>query len=143
MKQNKVIQITNSALTPDLKTWVYQEFSEHAVITVGFDGLTNEPITFIAKDNDIIIAICTCQLFWGNLHIKYLFTKKEYQRQGIAKTLMQYALAYGKEQDASFAFAETMSFQAPEFYQKLGFKVDLERTGFTQDLSYLYLSKAL
>lgn len=36
-----------------------------------------------------------------------------------------------------------MSFQAPEFYQKLGFKVELKCDGYSEDTSFYYLRKDL
>lgn len=56
---------------------------------------------------------------------------------------MQHALEYGKLRGCRFAFVETMSFQAPEFYQKLGFSIDFKREGFDAGASFYYLRKIL
>jgi len=57
--------------------------------------------------------------------------------------LIEHVLCYGKEQGCSFAFVETMNFQAPEFYQKLGFQIELKRDGYAGDSSFYYLRKDL
>jgi ribosomal protein S18 acetylase RimI-like enzyme len=57
--------------------------------------------------------------------------------------LIEHALRYGKEQGCSFAFVETMNFWAPEFYQKLGFQIELKRDGYVGDSYLYYLSKEL
>jgi ribosomal protein S18 acetylase RimI-like enzyme len=36
-----------------------------------------------------------------------------------------------------------MNFQAPEFYQKLGFQIELKRDGYAGDSSFYYLRKDL
>jgi ribosomal protein S18 acetylase RimI-like enzyme len=135
--------ITKTFLTPELKASIYSEFSKHATNVVGFDGLANEPIVFEIKDNGIRLGVCVCQLFWGNLHIKYLLTLEGHRRRGIARALMKHALTFGRDQGCNFAFVETMSFQAPEFYQKLGFKVELKRDGYAAGTSFYYLRKDL
>jgi len=52
-------------------------------------------------------------------------------------------LRYGKEYGCSFAFVETMNFQASEFYQKLGFQIELKRDGYAGDRCFYYLRKDL
>ena len=110
-------KIVQSPITPALREYIYAEFANHAIQSVGHDGLENDPIAFQMNDNDINIAACCVQLFWGNLHIKYLLVHEQYRRQGIAKLLIQHALDYGKDKGCKFAFVETMSFQALDFYK--------------------------
>mgnify|MGYP003348807970 FL=1 len=136
-------KITIGALTSELKDSIYKDFADHAISTMGFNGLSDEPIAFEINGNGINIGVCVCQLFWGNLHIKYLITRKGYKGQGIGRGLIEHALRYGKEQGCSFAFVETMNFQAPEFYQKLGFQIELKRDGYAGDSSFYYLRKDL
>lgn len=132
-------KITQSCLTPELRDAIFQEFSQHAINAVGFDGLATQPVVFEMIDNGLNMGVCVCQLFWGNLHIKYLLTKEAYRERGVGRTLMDHALRYGKEQGCRFAFVETMNFQAPEFYQKLGFTVELKRDGYAAGTSFYYL----
>lgn len=68
-------KITIGALTSELKDSIYKDFADHAISTMGFNGLSDEPIAFEINDNGINIGVCVCQLFWGNLHIKYLITR--------------------------------------------------------------------
>jgi ribosomal protein S18 acetylase RimI-like enzyme len=56
---------------------------------------------------------------------------------------MEHAFAFGKESRCHFAFVETMSFQAPEFYQKLGFEIELKRDGYAAGTSFYYLKRML
>ncbi len=56
---------------------------------------------------------------------------------------MEYALEFGKKRGCQFAFVETMSFQALEFYQKNGFAIDFSREGYARNTSFHYLRKDL
>ena len=56
---------------------------------------------------------------------------------------MEYALTYGRDNKCSFAFVETMSFQAIGFYQKIGFELEFTRSGYKRDTSFYYLRKSL
>lgn len=136
-------QITQTTLTPELKASIYEAFAKHAIDSVGFDGLAQEPVAFEIIENDVSLGVVVCQLFWGNLHIKYLLTNKEHRGRGIARALMEHAFDFGKEKGCHFAFVETMSFQAPEFYQKLGFEIELKRDGYAAGTSFYYLKKVL
>jgi ribosomal protein S18 acetylase RimI-like enzyme len=130
-------------LTPDLKKRVLEGFAQHSISSIGFNGLSQEPIAFEIQIGDDFVGCIVVQIFWGQLHIKYLFVEEPYRGKGYAKEFMKYALNFGKSQGCSFAFVETMSFQAPEFYQKLGFKVEMVRHGYERDTSLYYLKRDL
>ncbi|MCP5369348.1 MAG: GNAT family N-acetyltransferase [Rickettsiaceae bacterium] len=129
--------------TQELKTNINKEFTRYAIAEKGFDGVAEEPIAFVAKENNIVMGICVVQLFWGNLHVKNLLVYEEYRRAGVGRELIAHALEFGKKQGCKFAYVETMSFQAPEFYQKLGFRVELKRDDYAGNSSFYYLRKDL
>ncbi len=54
-----------------------------------------------------------------------------------------HTLAYGKSRRCHFAFVKTINFQAPEFYQKFGFKIELIRKDYECNTSFIYLKKDL
>ena len=136
-------KITQTTLTSELKASIYEAFAKHSIDSVGFDGLAQEPVAFEIMENDVSLGVVVCQLFWGNVHIKSLLTNKEHRGRGIARALMEHAFDFGKENGCHFAFVETMSFQAPEFYQKLGFEVELKRDGYAACTSFYSLKKVL
>lgn len=136
-------QIIQGKLTAEIKQNIFDQFSQDALQKVGFDGLTEEPIAFCAKINSVIVGACGMQLFWGQLHIKYLMVEKSWRNQGIGGELLKQALNYGAERKCNFAFVETLSFQAPDFYQKHGFKIELRRDGYAKNQSFYYLKRDL
>lgn len=137
---NKIYQ---STLTPKLRTKIYEAFSKAAIKATGIDGLNEEPITFEIRNDDNVIACVGVQMFWGQLHIKYLFVQEQYRLQGIATELMKRAFEFGKSRGCTFVFVETMNFQALEFYQKLGFEIELSRHGYDKGTSFHYLRRNL
>lgn len=82
-------------------------------------------------------------MFWGQLHIKYLFVQEQYRLQGIATELMKHAVEFAQSRGCTFAFVETMNFQALEFYRKLGFNIELSRYGYNKGSSFHYLKRDL
>jgi ribosomal protein S18 acetylase RimI-like enzyme len=189
--------ITVLPLTSKRKAWIYHALSRHAIDVMGFDGLAEQPIPFVIRDDGQDIGVCVVQYFWGNLHIKYLVTHESYRGLGIdpmklrmrffcfalcpmigaqkilhrngyarffrldpgidifaeipsfsislglARQLMEHALNFGKNRGCAFAFVETLSFQSPVFYQKLGFDIELKRDGYAGGASFYYLRKDL
>lgn len=136
-------RILKNKLRDEIKKKIFDGFGSHAIESTGINGLQEDPISFeIFHDQEFVGAI-VIQPFWGQLHIKYLFVQKDYRGQGIARELMNHALEFGKKQGCHFAFVETMSFQAPEFYQKMGFKIEFSRSGYAKNTCFHYLKKNL
>ena len=136
-------EIHQSLLTPELKNKIHEIFSKSAIDATGINGLSGDPISFEVRQGEDFIGCVVVQIFWGQLHIKYLVVEKQYRGQGIATSLMNRAFEFGKSKGCSFAFVETMSFQAPTFYQRLGFNVDFSRHSYDKETSFHYLSKDL
>ncbi len=140
------MNIQEIPLTPALKEHIEKGFSQHAIEQVGVDGF-NEYIAFQVEDEGVYKGVITVRLFWGQLYIAYLFVEKAYRGQRIGEALMTHALEFGKSKGCTFAFLQTMSFQAPNFYEKLGFKIDFVRPGYlpgySSQTSFYYLSKGI
>ena len=68
------------------------------------------------------LAGLTGETFGKWLCIKYLFVSEELRGQGIGKRIIEMAEDEAKKRDCKYAFVDTFSFQAPEFYQKMGYK---------------------
>lgn len=140
-KSKCIMQIHEQALTSELKQIIYNGFKEHDISLYGTVGIT-ESISFCIKDiHDNVIAAVVVHMLWGALHIKYVWTHKNHRNKGCATTLMHRVFEYAKEKECPFAFIETMSFQAPEFYKKFGFVLELERKGYAHNTSFCYLRK--
>lgn len=136
-------QIQQNKLCDEVKKRIFDGFGSQAIESTGINGLCEEPISFEIFHKTEFVGAIVVQPFWGQLHIKYLFVEKKYRGQGIARQLMNHALEFGIKRGCHFAFVETMSFQAPEFYQKMGFAIEFSRPGYAKNTTFHYLKKSL
>jgi len=134
------MDIVKKPLTTELKDKIYSGFKELAIQAVGQDGI-GDPLAFVAMQTNEYIGAVVLQPFWGALRIKYVWVDKAYRKKKIGTLLMQQAFEYGMNLNFPFAFVETMSFQALEFYQKLGFTLEFTRHGYSKGLEFHYLRK--
>lgn len=137
-----MIEVRQQSLTEDLKKQIYQGFSRHAIAMTGYDEKF-DPVAFVANDKECFAGAIVAGLFWGALHIKYIYVESEYRGKGVGALLMEYALKYGRDKACPFAFVETMSFQALDFYRKIGFELEFTRSGYKHGTSFHYLRKFL
>ena len=138
-----IFQINQNKLTDEVKNKIFNGFSQQAIESTGINGLNEDPLSFEIFDETEFVGAIIVQLFWEQLHIKYLFVEKNYRGQGIARLLMNHALEFGIKRACHFAFVETMSFQAPGFYQKMGFVIEFSRPGYSKNTTFHYLKKSL
>lgn len=136
------ITVFEEALTKELEARICHGFREHAINAVSHDGGVAS-YAFVAKDQEQVVGAVIVKTFWGALHIKHLWVAPAYQGQGIGKSLMAKALEKGCVLNCSFAYVETLSFQALDFYKKLGFTEDFVRHGYAQGTAFHYLQKSL
>jgi ribosomal protein S18 acetylase RimI-like enzyme len=137
---NLKLSILEELPSKDLEKKIYQEFCKHAIESVGNDG-NIAPYAFIARDDKKIIGAVVIKTFWGALHVKYLYVNSGYRGQGVGKQLMTQAFDKGKSLGCRFAFVETMSFQAVDFYKSLGFVEEFVRSGYDKNTSFYYMRK--
>jgi ribosomal protein S18 acetylase RimI-like enzyme len=99
---------------------------------------------FIRNEEDQIIAGCNGCVIFGCVYTDQLWVDPNYRNQGLARSLMQQVHEYARKQGCRMATLCSMNFQnAIKFYEKLGYKVDFERQGYTKDASCLFLRKDL
>ncbi|MBI4763091.1 MAG: GNAT family N-acetyltransferase [Deltaproteobacteria bacterium] len=88
-----------------------------------------------------IIAGINGQSYWGRLHIENLWVHESYRKKGLGKELIELAEKTSKEQGCSGIDLDTMSFQAPGFYEKMGFNKVGEIANYKQGIKRFYYSK--
>ena len=102
------------------------------------------PLSVLAHDDrGALIGGVTGKTFWNWLYIDILWVKKEDRTQGIGHKLVHEAETLALKRGCLAAYLWTESFEAPDFYQKLGyqkfavkedFPVDHQRIGFMKSL---------
>ena len=75
-----------------------------------------------AEDRSVIGGLfATTQFLW--LRIDIMATKEDQRRQGVGRALFSSAEQIARERGCRYAFTDTMDYQAPAFWEKVGFKV--------------------
>lgn len=111
-------------------------FNNEKIKHLNPDKFINKPLEIIVKNdvNEIIGGIYGRSI-WGTIEVKTFVVKEEYRNQGIGKQLIQTLENEAKIRNCKYIILDTFSFQAPDFYLKMGFhKQGLKRI-FLKDLT--------
>ena len=89
---------------------------------VGDDGHT--PLHLIEYDADgSIIGGLLGGTYWGWMYIDILWVREDHRRQGVGSRLLTEAEKEAMRRGCHHVHVDTMSWQAPAFYQKHGYEV--------------------
>lgn len=103
-----------------------------------------EKINIILKDDEQrILGGILGYIDWKCFHIEILWVDDELRGQGQGKVLMNHAETIAKEKGCNLIRLETFSFQAPDFYKKLGYKVLGKLENYPEGFDHYYLYKRL
>lgn len=98
---------------------------------------------YYEDDNGTKLAGLTGETFGNWLCIKYLFVSENLRGRGIGKEIMNMAEAEAKLRGCKYAFVDTFSFQAPDFYPKLGYREVFALTEYPYTGARFYYTKVL
>jgi len=102
------------------------------------------PFAILVRDKENeIVAGCNGSIIFGSIYTDQLWVDPNLRKHGIGKKLMEAVHEYGKKHGCTIATVATMSFQAPNFYKKLGYKIDFSREGYNKGASCIFMSKKL
>lgn len=75
-----------------------------------------------AEDRAVIGGLFgTTQFSW--LKVEIMATRKDWRRKGVGTALLAHAEEVARERGCSYAFTDSMDYQAPGFYEKAGYRV--------------------
>lgn len=111
--------------------------------TIG-DG-RNTPLTFFLRDeNDVIVGgVHGNYGKFGWLYISTLWVSEQVRGRGYGAQLMNHIEGEAIKAGCVHAYLDTFSFQAPDFYKKLGYTVFGELEDFPAGHSRCFLRKRL
>jgi ribosomal protein S18 acetylase RimI-like enzyme len=95
------------------------------------------------KDEGEIIAGLFGQSYWDWLYVKYLWVSEDHQRQGLGRQLMGIAEEEAIRRGCIGIHLNTYSFQAVDFYRKLGYAIFGEIRDYPRGEMRYYLLKQL
>lgn len=102
------------------------------------------PIGIYYEDDDgRKFAGLTGETFGNWLCIKYLYVDEKLRGTGIGSKIMEAAENEAKNRGCKYAFVDTFSFQAPAFYEKLGYKEVFALTDYPYTEERYYYTKEL
>ena len=85
----------------------------------------------------------TARIGFDWMFVELLFVPERLRGQGVGRQLMEQAEAVARERDCVGIWLDTFSFQAPGFYQKLGYELFGEITNFPAGNSRFFFQKHL
>lgn len=112
--------------------------------TKQFENEINKPLEIIARNeqNEIIGGIYGRSI-WGTLEIKILVVKDVARNTGVGRKLMMKAEIEARNRKCRFISLDTFSFQAPGFYEKIGFEKFATEADFPMGFEKYYYRKKL
>ena len=101
------------------------------------------PVRAVFVESGEVVAGITGAAYWGKLHIRILWVHPDYQFRGLGSRLVDWAEERGRELRCMSALVDTMSFQAPAFYERRGYRRFGESRGYEGGASRYYFEKDL
>lgn len=115
------IKFSNGYLNDRQQRIVSAGFEKHADLnqTPKFEKI---PLNWSAtEDNRGLLAVLTADVLWDWLYIDELWVDESYRNTGVGKKMMMLAEDYAASQHLTGIWLWTQSWQAEEFYVKLGY----------------------
>lgn len=86
--------------------------------------LSNETkkISFCFIENNVILGRIVGIVHWDYIQIELFFVSEEARGKGVGLSLLSKVEELAKENKVSYILLETMSFNAPKFYENRGFE---------------------
>ena len=101
------------------------------------------PVRAAIVETGRVAAGIDCAVYWGKLHVRLLWVHHDHRSQGLGYRLMAWAEERGRELKCVSVVVDTMSFQAPDFYAKLGYRQFGVSGGYEGGASRRYFEKRL
>jgi GNAT superfamily N-acetyltransferase len=103
-----------------------------------------EKVSFVIRDDhDEIVGGVVGETFWHHLHIDFLWVAEDYRKEGYGVKLIERIEDYAKAKGCYLAVLDTFSFQAPDFYKKLGYREFGVLEGFPKGSHQHFMEKRL
>lgn len=102
------------------------------------------PLACFARSADGVLLGGAIARTWGQCcELQQLWVNEPHRRHGVGRRLVQLVEAEARRRGCTLLYLETFSFQAPEFYRRLGFEPACEFTGFPEGIVKYVMRKDL
>ena len=115
------IKFQRTDLTPLERSVVSEGFHTHTE-EQGAPRYKKERVKWVAVDEtEKVKAALAADILWDWIYIDELWVSKEFRRQGFGRRMMELAEDFARSQGLQGIWLWTQSWQAEEFYKKLGY----------------------
>ena len=115
------IQFQCRPATDKEREFTAQKLREHTESSIGLP-VTSAPFGLTAYDGQKLVGSIVGKIYFNWLHVDLIWVDKDYQRKGIGRHLMKIAAEQASKAGLQGIEVWTQSWQAPEFYRKLGYE---------------------
>ena len=105
--------------TPAVSAQLFRRLVEFSEAEIGPRNTREFALTVRREDGQILGGL-TGELIWNALYVGVLWVSESSRGQGYGTALMQAAEDMARKRECEVSFLSTMTFQAPNFYRKLG-----------------------
>ena len=138
----------------DIAVSATDEPSPHdaAVVDAGLDAFNREsadiaairPLAAFARLPSGDIVAGAVGLSWGTAcELRQLWVRQDCRGRGLGTRVIQAFEAHARARGCALVFLDTLTFQAPDFYRKLGYTVACEFAGMPDGVSKILMRKEL
>ena len=141
MSEYKFVAIEGEPESDDMKVLVDGMLSYHA--SKGHPRVVTKYSIMIKDEEEKLVGCVMVSFLWNGMQIGSLWVEEKMRGQGLGKKLMEMAEAEGKKRGATFAYTDTFTWQAPGFYEKIGYTIYGTLEGFPPGNELSYYRKSL
>ena len=101
------------------------------------------PVRAVFLESGRVVAGVAGAVYWRKVHVRILWVHPDHRSKGLGSRLMSWAERRGRELGCAAVVVDTMSFQAPDFYARRGYRQFGLSEGYAGGASRYYLEKKL
>lgn len=116
----------------------FTEYAESNGVPLNFDEFC-----FVCEEDGKILGCITGRAYYNEIHIGDLIIDKNCRRTGLGSRLVNAVEDCYRGKGYDIVTLTTFGFQAPEFYKKLGYRLEFIRENKDPKLCKYFLSKPL
>ena len=129
---------------PDRSVWgvIVNGLKEFNSRNAGEDQMRELCLALYSPDQEIVGGVIA-ETYWNWLFVNVMWVKEELRGQGYGAQLLKMTEEEAIKRGAQYAYLDTFSFQAPEFYSRNGYKVFGELKDFPPGHQRFFYEKEL